>query len=240
LKAIEISIRTDVYLKDETSRVFTLDMQRSYLKKRNRNRIIYYAAKELAAQEVTDCRYEKLKQVFITFIFEKNTTPDVRPVAKVQFTEVNTKEIYTDLITLYEVNLNKITGGNEQTLPDDLVILKSFLSIKTNDELCAFVNTYDMVFARRLIMEYMDTVTADELLLKVEGSEKFMMSLSAEVLLEEREEGREEGVTANLVNLIYRKKQKHKTREQIIDELELDEHEIEILDHFNEYLEYIS
>ena len=193
LKAIESSIRVDVFLRDEAARIFTLDMQRSYLKKRNRNRNIYYGAKELSCQEVTDCRYEKLKQVSIIFIFEENTTPQVPPVAKVQLTDVNTKRIYSDLITLYEINLNRITSNDEQDLPEDLVIVKTFLSIKTHDELCSFVDTYDTTFSRRLISEYMSAIIDDKLLLKVEGSEKFMIKLSEEVLFEERAEGRQEG-----------------------------------------------
>ena len=243
LKAIESSIWVDVFLKDTTSRVYTLDMQRKYFKQRNRNRSIYYGAKELAAQEVNDCRYEKLKQVSITFIYENNTTPRVAPIAKIQPTDVDTKEVYTDLLTLYEVNLNKIFDSDEQGLPENLVILKSFLSIQKHEDLDTFVTTYDTEFSRRLIMEYMDAILDDEILLKVEGSERFMLKLSEEVLLEEREEGRLEGEAIGiskgelrtLVALIHRKKLKHKTRGQIIDELELNEAEVEILDHFNKY-----
>jgi hypothetical protein len=234
LKAIESSIRVDVFLKDVDDRVFTLDMQRAYLKTRNRNRNVYYGAKELASQEVKDGRYEKLKQVSITFVFENNTTPRVPAVAKIQFADVNTKETYTDLITLYEVNLNVETTG--QALPEDLVALRSYLLVKSHTELCAFVETYDTWFSRRLITEYMHAILDDELLMKVEGSEKFMVKLSEEILLEERQEGREEGGTAKLIKLIHKKKAKMKTREQIIDELELDEAETIILDHYDEYL----
>jgi len=39
----------------------------------------------------------------------------------------------------------------------------------------------------------MDAILDDEMLLKIEGSEKFMLKLSEEVLMEEREEGRIEG-----------------------------------------------
>ena len=74
----------------------------------------------------------------ITFIFEENTTPNVPAVAKIQFTDINTKEVYTDLITLYEVNLNKI--DNEQKVPEDLKILKDFLIIKKPCDLCNFVS----------------------------------------------------------------------------------------------------
>ena len=52
---------------------------------------------------------------------------------------------------------------------------------------------------------------------------------------ESKEEGREEGKLENLVKLIYKKKLKLKTREQIIDELELEESEIQILDNFDKY-----
>jgi predicted transposase/invertase (TIGR01784 family) len=191
LKAIESSIRVDVYLKDETARVYTRDMQRHYLKTRNRNRNIYYGSKELAGQEVQDCRYEKLKQVSITFIFENNTTPQVPPVSKIQFTDVNTKEVYSDLMTLYEVNLNRIS--DKEGLPENLVIVKAFLSITTHKDLCAFVNNYDTAFSQRLVKEYMGAILDDEILLKIEGSERFMLKLSEQVLLEEREEGRVEG-----------------------------------------------
>ena len=112
LKAIERSIFVDVFLKDVTECVFTMDMNRSYLKTRNRNRSVYYGAKELACQEVKDGKYERLKQVSVTFIFERNTTPGVPALSKLQFTDVDTKEIYTDLITLYEVNLNVEADAN--------------------------------------------------------------------------------------------------------------------------------
>ena len=78
----------------------------------------------------------------------------------------------------------------------------------------------------------MNAIIDDALLLKIEGSEKYMIKLSEAILLEEREEGREEGRYIFLLNLIDKKKHKNKTREQIIDELELDENEIEILDNF--------
>ena len=190
LKAIESSVRFDVYLKDKNGRIFTLDMQRAYVKKRNRNRGVYYGAKEIAAQEVKDGKYEKLKSVFITFIFEKNTTPGVPALACIQLTDVMTKKIYTDLFTLYEFNLNAELGNED--LPENLVILRSYLSIKSHEDLRSFVETYDSQFSRRLITEYMRAILNDELLLKVEGSEKYMVKLSEDLLLEERLAGREE------------------------------------------------
>ena len=51
-----------------------------------------------------------------------------------------------------------------------------------------------------------------------------------------REEGKEEGQLLNLIKLIQRKIHKSKTRDQIIDELELDEQEIKILDNFETYM----
>ena len=60
--------------------------------------MIYYGAKELAAQEVKDMRYERLKHVSITFINEKNTTPKVLPIAKIQLANVSTNEVYSELL----------------------------------------------------------------------------------------------------------------------------------------------
>ena len=41
IKAIESRIRTDVFCKGTDGSIYTLDMQRTYEKKRNRNRMIY-------------------------------------------------------------------------------------------------------------------------------------------------------------------------------------------------------
>jgi len=241
-KAIESSIWFDVFLKDMLERVFTLDMQRIYNKQRNRNREVYYGAKELAGQKVIEGKYERLKQVSITFIYENNTTKDTPAVAKIQLMDVVTKEVYTDLLTLYEVNLNKIVdvgqdGEDGESL--NLVILRDFLSIKTHEDLCRFVEKYDIEFARLLIVSYMEAVVDDVQLLKIAGSEKFMFKLTEEMLLEERQEGHQEGHQEGLIAgkllLIYRKLLKQKNREQIIDELELDDQDIIILDNFDSY-----
>ena len=50
-----------------------------------------------------------------------------------------------------------------------------------------------------------------------------------------RKVGREEGELRRIVQQIHRKKQKSKTREQIIEELELDEESIKILDNFENF-----
>jgi hypothetical protein len=166
-------------------------MNREYLKTRNRNRIVYYGAKELSVQTVKNGKYENLKQVSITFIFEENTTQSSPPIAKIQFTDTETKEVYTDLITLYEVNLNKIYTG--QSVPENLIILKDFLSIKTSEALKTFVTTYDTRFSQELTKAYMNAILDDSVLLEIEGREKFMMKLTREMLLEERREGEAEG-----------------------------------------------
>jgi hypothetical protein len=222
-------------------RIFTLDMQRTYFKKRIRNRSIYYSAKELASQEVKDGRYERLKQVNIIFILEENTTPGTKPITVVRYMDIDSNEVYSDLSTLYEVNLNRITAG--EGLPENLEILKGYLSIKNHDDLCSFVNTYDTEFSRRLVTEYMNAIVSDVILLKVARSEKFMLKLTEDILQEEHEDGRQEGIeigeqkgaVVKLVGQIIKKLNKSKTRQQIIDELELEGHDIEILDNYENY-----
>ena len=190
----------DVFTKDETDRIFTLDMQRAYFKKRVRNRMVYYGAKELAAQEVKDSAYEHLKQVSITFILEDNKTPRALPVSKIQLTNVETGEVYVDLLTLYEVNLNLIEATNTQE--EDLVVLKAFLTIKTHNDLCGFVNAYDTNFAIRLVTEYIKAATEDKLLQKIEGSES-MMNKATEWALEDAEiRGINKGQIKVAINII--------------------------------------
>ena len=52
---------------------------------------------------------------------------------------------------------------------------------------------------------------------------------------EAKYEGKIEGKIEHLVGQIHRKKLKMKTREQIIDELELEPEQVEILDNFDDY-----
>jgi len=200
IKAVRSSIRQDVFTWDIRNHIYTLDMQRSYFKTRNRNRNIYYGAKELSEQIINDGKYERLKQISITFIYEKNTTPHTQPLAKIQLTDIKTQEVYSDLLTIYEVNLNRIAESNEQNLPQVLRTLTQFLSIKTHEDLCDFVNTQNTPFAERLVMRYMDAIIDDALLIEIEGSEKFMIKLTEELLREEREEGKFEGKIEGLIN----------------------------------------
>jgi len=212
VKAIRSNIWLDVFTRDIRDYIYTLDMQRRYFKTRNRNRNVYYGVRELSNQTVNEGRYEHLKHVAITFIFENNTTPNAPPISKIQLTDVNTQEIYTDLLTLYEVNLNRITqdqpasqdqnNTQNQPIPQDLIILKDFLTIKTHEDLCNFVNTHDTPFSQLLIIRYMDAITDDALLIEIEGSEKFMFKLTDERLKAERDEGIIEGIAKGVESLI--------------------------------------
>ncbi|MCL1790491.1 MAG: hypothetical protein FWG40_03890 [Peptococcaceae bacterium] len=82
--------------------------------------------------------------------------------------------------------------------------------------------------ANKLIfMEVMNMSTATEYFFEVADKKGW--------LEEKRREGREEGELRVLVHLIHRKMLKNKTREQIIEELELNDAEVKILDRFDEY-----
>ena len=87
-------------------------------------------------------------------------------MAKIQFKNVETNEVYTDLLTLNEFNLNVETSSEE--LPENLVILRSYLSIKTHEDLCAFMEAYDTWFSRRLVTEYLHAIVDDKILIKIE------------------------------------------------------------------------
>jgi hypothetical protein len=180
VKAMESSVWFDIYTKDTEGRVYTLDMQRTYWKMRNRNRSVYYAAKEVANQEADKSRYENLKQVSIVFIYEENTTPDRPAVAEVKLCDTQSFEVYTDLITLYEVNLNRITPS--EAIEPDLITLQGFLGIRSQADLQDFVRSHSNDFAAGLVTAYIEAVTDDALLMKVERSEKYMSKTDFDLL----------------------------------------------------------
>jgi len=89
-------------------------------------------------------------------------------------------------------------------------------------------------FLKKHSSEVLNMLTAEW---NIEDAKKVWLEEGRE---EGREEGLEEGVISNIVKLICRKLSKKKTREQIIDELDLDESEIKILDNISDYTEYLS
>jgi hypothetical protein len=191
VKALEQSIVVDISFHDVPfTCIYTVDMQRSYFKKRVRNRIVYYGSKELSDQEVIAGRYENLKRVSITFILEDNTTPSSPAVSKIQFTNVVTHEVYSDLLTLYEVNLNVIL--KTEGLPELLYTLAAFLTIKTHEDLCNFVNSYDNDYSKRLVVEYMQAILRQDILNKL-GNGKYATKEYQNNLMQEYEDGREDG-----------------------------------------------
>ncbi len=176
LKAYLSKVRFDVYARSKDDCVFTMDMQRRYLRSRIRNRSVYYGAKELSSQEVPDSyKYEDLRQVTIIFVLEENTSRDATPITKVQMTDVETGSVYSELLTLYEVNLNLL-----DTASGNMGIIKDFYSINTHDERLRML----------LTVQYMKAIISDEVLQTLEGVEHFMIK-NVETLLErERNEGK--------------------------------------------------
>jgi hypothetical protein len=68
---------------------------------------------------------------------------------------------------LYEVNLNCINNEKENYIPQDLITLSNFLTIKTNEDLCKFIATQETEFAKRLVSRYMDAIVDDALLIEM-------------------------------------------------------------------------
>jgi hypothetical protein len=195
-KAAEQGIRVDVFLRDIADAfIYTLDMQRRYKKEHVRNRNIYYAAKELGDQKVDNFEYENLKQVSVTFILEKNTTPGAPALAKIQYMNVETHEVYSDLVTLYELNLNQV--HEEKDLPEIFYMLADFLTAKTHEDLIRFINRYNTGYSKRLVVEYMKATLDENVLQKLDGG-KFAEKKYQDLLLKREEDGigigREEGL----------------------------------------------
>ena len=107
-------------------RIVTLDLQRKYIKDRVRKRTVYYACREISSQEVKHGKYENLKNVIITFLLTeaslKHTSDDSCIVLKNNVTN----ELYTNILTIHEVNIKHIDDKNAE----ELQILKQFFEIE--------------------------------------------------------------------------------------------------------------
>ena len=77
----EKTIRFDTRGVDINGKIFTLDMQRSYLVVRHKKRTVYYGCREIAKQTVVDFRYEDLVSVSVAFVI---TNRGNRKVEKIQ------------------------------------------------------------------------------------------------------------------------------------------------------------
>ena len=189
-KAALNAIYFDIKTKAVDGRIVTLDLQRKYIKDRVRKRTVYYACREISSQEVKHGKYENLKNVIVTFLLTeaslKHTSDDSCIVLKNNVTN----ELYTDILTIHEVNIKHIDNKNAE----ELQILKQFFEIENQSDFDQFSNDYGNTNYGKLLLNcYTKTIREDTLLDSLAKEDKYMIRLTDEERLQEREEGREEG-----------------------------------------------
>ena len=189
-KAALNSIYFDIKTKAVDGRVVTLDLQRKYIKDRVRNRTVYYACREISSQEVRQGKYENLKNVIVTFLLTeaslKHTSDDSCIVLKNNITN----ELYTNILTIHEVNIKHISSENAE----ELQILRHFFEIENQSDFDKFSAEYGGTgYGKLLLSSYVKTISEGSLLDSLEKEDKYMIRLTDEERLQEREEGRLEG-----------------------------------------------
>ena len=194
-KAALNAIYFDIKTKAVDGRIVTLDLQRKYIKDRVRNRTVYYACREISSQEVKHGKYENLKNVIITFLLTeaslKHTSDDSCIVLKNNVTN----ELYTSILTIHEVNIKHIDDKNAE----ELQILKQFFEIENQSDFDKFSHDYGNTdYGKLLLNSYIETIREDTLLDSLEKEDKYMIRLTDEERLQEREEGRQEGKKQSL------------------------------------------
>ena len=190
-QALLNSIYFDMKATTTDGSIVTLDLQRRYQKDRIRNRIVYYACRELGNQYVVKSKYEDLKHVMVTFLLTEapaNSTVDCREIVLV---DKKTNEIYTDIFRIFEVSISQISNQNKK----EMQILRDFFQICTQTQMDDFVQKYgDTEYGILLLQQYMCAVSEPKFLTSLEKEEKYRIRLIEEGRAEERKKLQEEVV----------------------------------------------
>lgn len=183
------SVYFDVRTLAKDGRIITLDLQRKYMKDRVRNRTIYYACREIGFQPVVKHKYEKLKNVIITFLLTEAPMIHTTDNRKIQLHDNKTGEIYSELLTIHEVNIKHITEQNSV----EMQILRDFFQIENQESFDKFVDAYSNTeYGYLLLKNYVSSVSDAKFLSDLGKETKYTDMLSQEERIELLSEGREE------------------------------------------------
>ena len=202
-KAALNSIYFDIKTRAVDGRIVTLDLQRVYSKERITSRTVYYACREVAAQKVEHSAYEDLKSVVVTFILTEAPLKHTKFNRKIKLIDETTKEVYSDLMTIHEVNIRHISKQHSQ----ELQILRSFFEIETETQYQKFISSYGQTaLGKLLLQEYEAAVSNSDVLDDLSKEDKYMLHLTEEErLLEQRkgeQRGKEEGREEERIKMI--------------------------------------
>ena len=189
-KAALNSIYFDIKTRAVDGRIVTLDLQRVYSKNRIRNRTIFYACREVASQKVEKSKYENLKSVIVTFVLTEASLKHTIFNRKIKLVDQTTGKVYSDLLTIHEINIRHISKKHSQ----ELQIIRQFFEVDTEKSYQKFVSAYAQTQLGALFLEAYDEAVSDTSVLDCLSEEdKYMVRLSEEERLLERAEGKQEG-----------------------------------------------
>lgn len=215
-KATLNSIYFDIKTRTTDGRIITLDIQRRYSKNRIRNRTVYYACREITSQKVENYKYEKLKSVVVSFILTEAGMEHTMGNAKIVLKNTKTNEEYSELLTIHEVNIKKISALQGE----NMWILRNFFEITNEYDYHSFIRYYGSTELGNLLVEnYNFAVNNISLLDTLSKEEKFMYKLSEEERLIERQEGRQEAMQEGIYSLITTLKELECTKSFIISKV---------------------
>ena len=197
-KAALNSVYFDIQTRSVDNCIITLDLQRVYSKERIRKRTIYYACREIASQKVEKSKYEDLESVIVTFILTEAPLKHTVTNRKIKLIDETTHEVYSDLMTIHEVNIKHISEQNSQ----ELQILRYFFEIETEESYQKFVSSYGQTTLGALLLQEYEAAVADPSVLDhLSEEDKYMIRLTEEERLLERAEGREQGLQQKSIEI---------------------------------------
>ena len=110
---------------------------------------------------------------------------------KIKLVDQTTGKIYSDLLTIHEINIRHISKKHSQ----ELQILRQFFEIDTETSYQKFVSAYAQTQLGALLLEtYDDAISDPSVLDYLSEEDKYMVRLSEEERLLERAEGKQEGL----------------------------------------------
>lgn len=206
--------------------MITLDLQRRYIKNRIRNRTVYYACREVAAQKVENGHYEDLKNVIVSFILTEANLQTTKDNAKIMLQDTKTNEKYSDLMTIHEVNIQRISGLNGQ----NMWIIRLFFEIEDEHSYNHFVQNYGKTELGNLLLKnYISAISDISLLDTLSEEDKFMYKLAEDARQEGLQEGRQEGRQEGKIEIAKIMLKDGESIEKIIKYTGLSKEEIENL-----------
>ena len=126
----------------------------------------------------------------VTFILTEAPLKHTTFNRKIKLIDETTGEVYSDLMTIHEVNIKHISKQHSQ----ELQILRCFFEIETETQYQKFVSSYGQTTLGALLLQEYEAAVADPSVLDhLSREDKYMIRLTEEERLQERREGQEEG-----------------------------------------------